>query len=91
MEECKRKMYSEMKFQMEYTHNGHDQWQYTVYMPGGGSKTFSYTLGQEFDSQTLDGRPIVVSKVGLIDYTLFQLLVHCKWSSIGQVRLHPAE
>ena len=61
MEPEKRKMYSDMKFQMEYTHNGNDQWQYTVLMPNGNTKTFAYKLGQEFDSNTLDGRPIIVS------------------------------
>lgn len=61
MEPEKRKMYSDMKFQMEYIHNGNDQWQYTVLMPNGNTKTFAYKLGQEFDSYTLDGRPIIVS------------------------------
>jgi len=66
MEDAKRQMYSTMKFQMEYSHNGHDQWQYVVFLPNGMSKTFQYTLGQEFDSHTLDGRPIL-SKVSAQD------------------------
>ena len=61
MEPEKRQMYSDMKFTMEYTHNGHDQWKYTVLIPNGITKTYEYTLGQEFDSFTLDGRPIIVS------------------------------
>ncbi|KAK2169447.1 hypothetical protein LSH36_10g14018 [Paralvinella palmiformis] len=58
MEEEKRQMYSDMKFTMEYSHNG-DDWIYKVYMPGGHCKTYQYTVGKEFDSQTLDGRPII--------------------------------
>ena len=60
-----------MKFQMEYTHNGNDQWQYTVLMPNGNTKTFAYKLGQEFDSNTLDGRPIIVSDT----YSCFQQFI----------------
>ncbi|ELU12067.1 hypothetical protein CAPTEDRAFT_20975 [Capitella teleta] len=56
MEEEKRKMYSNMRFTMEYTVNG-DDWAYTVHMPQG-AKTFNFRLGEEFDSYTLDGRPI---------------------------------
>ena len=61
MEEKKRQMYAEMRFTMEYTRNG-ENWSYTVEMPNGMKKTFNFSVGQEFDSTTLDGRPIVVSK-----------------------------
>src|SRR6218665_1222718 len=60
MEEDKRKMYSNMKFQMEYRRNGGD-WEYTVDMPHGVSKTFRFRIGEPYDSTTLDGRPILVS------------------------------
>jgi hypothetical protein len=59
MEEEKRKMYSNMRFTMEYTVNG-DDWAYTVHMPHG-AKTFQFCIGEEFDSFTLDGRPIKVN------------------------------
>ena len=62
MEEEKRKMYSNMRFTMEYKKDG-DDWSYTVYMPNGMNKKFSYKLGEEFDSTTLDGRPIIVSQI----------------------------
>lgn len=71
MEEAKRKMYSEMKFTMEYARDG-EEWVYTVYMPSGMSKTFRYTIGKEFDSQTLDGRPIT-SKVDVEDGKFVEL------------------
>jgi hypothetical protein len=58
MEEEKRLIYSNMKFTMEYERTG-ECWAYTVYMPNGMQKTFNFTLGQEFDSTTLDGRPII--------------------------------
>ena len=61
MEEEKRKLYSNMRFTMEYTKTGSD-WSYTVYMPNGINKTFNFALGEEFDSTTLDGRPIIVSQ-----------------------------
>lgn len=60
MEEDKRKMYSNAKFQMEYRRNG-DDWEYTVDMPHGVSKTFKFRIGEPYDSTTLDGRPILVS------------------------------
>ena len=60
MDEAKRTMYETMRFVMEYSLNG-DTWTYTVFMPGGMSKTFQYNIGQEFDSTTLDGRPIIVN------------------------------
>ena len=60
MEEEKRKLYSNMRFTMEYMKDG-DDWSYTVYMPNGMTKTFAFKLGEEFDSTTLDGRPIIVS------------------------------
>ena len=63
MEHEKRKIYSDMKFQMEYTHSGNDRWQYSVLMPNGMTKTFAYELGEEFESSTLDGRPIIVSGI----------------------------
>ncbi len=63
MEAEKRQMYCHMKFVMEYSHTGQNQWQYTVRIPNGITKTFAYTLGQEFDSFTLDGRPIVVQNL----------------------------
>ena len=61
MEDAKRKMYTDMKFTMEYTRDG-DEWSYTVSMPNGISKTFKFKIGEEFDSYTLDGRPIRVSR-----------------------------
>ena len=64
-------MYSDMKFTMEYSHNG-DEWIYKVYMPGGLCKTYKYTVGKEFDSQTLDGRPIIVNI-----YNNFVIIVIC--------------
>ena len=52
-------MYSDMHFTMEYMREG-DKWTYTVYMPNGMSRIFTYIIGEEFDSYTLDGRPIKV-------------------------------
>lgn len=60
MEEEKRAMYRDMKFTMEYQRDGHT-WTCIVYMPNGHTKTFNFTIGKEFDSQTLDGRPIKVN------------------------------
>lgn len=71
MEEDKRKMYSNMKFQMEYRRNGGD-WEYTVDMPHGVSKTFRFRIGEPYDSTTLDGRPILVSWD--LSYTYFLLI-----------------
>lgn len=64
MEEAKRKLYSDMKFVMEYKRAG-DEWSYTVFMPNG-EKTFTFKDGEEFDSYTLDGRPII-SKICVDD------------------------
>jgi len=61
MNEEQRRMYCEMKFVMEYKHDGGNAWSYTVNMPNGKARTISYKLGEKFDSATLDGRPIVVS------------------------------
>lgn len=58
MEEDKRKIYSNMKFLMEYRREG-DEWEYTVDMPHGVTKTFKFRIGEPYDSTTLDGRPIL--------------------------------
>jgi hypothetical protein len=60
MEENKRKIYSEMKFQMEYLREDDNTWVYIVSMPDGTNiKTIKFKLGQDYDSTTFDGRPIV--------------------------------
>ena len=61
LEEAKRQMYADMKFTMEYEYNeADDTWSNRVFLPDGSSKLFVFHLGKEFDSTTLDGRPIVV-------------------------------
>ena len=62
MDENKRQMYCKMNFTMEYQKSDGDAWLYTVYMPHNMSKSYTFVVGQEFDSTTLDGRPIKVRK-----------------------------
>ena len=59
MGEAQRAVYKDMQFTMEYQKDG-DNWTCIVYMPTGHSRSFQFEIGKEFDSQTLDGRPIKV-------------------------------
>lgn len=59
MEDGKRNMYSETKFKMEYSRNG-ENWTYVVELPNGTRKPCNFKVGEKFDWETLDGRPIVV-------------------------------
>ncbi|KAI0233333.1 hypothetical protein LSAT2_016401 [Lamellibrachia satsuma] len=63
MEAEKRALYANMQFTMEYKRDG-DKWSYTVCMGKGMDKTFNFVPGEEFDSTTLDGRPII-SKISI--------------------------
>ena len=54
-------MYVDMKYTIEYKKNG-DNWSYIVCIPMGMTRTYDFKLGEAFDSTTLDGRPIVVSR-----------------------------
>ena len=59
MDDDKREMYKKMRFTMEYERDG-DRWSYTVDMAPGRKLTFTFVEDEEFDSTTLDGRPIIV-------------------------------
>ena len=59
MGEEQRAVYKDMQFTMEYKKEG-DLWTCIVYMPTGHSRSYQFEVDKEFDSQTLDGRPIKV-------------------------------
>ena len=62
MEESKRQMYKDMKFIMQISRPSDNRWQYEVFAPQGALvKSYNFAIGEEFDSTTLDGRPILVS------------------------------
>ena len=81
MEAEKRALYANMRFTMEYKREG-DKWSYTVCMGKGMDKTFNFVPGEEFDSTTLDGRPIIVSILVKPERSIFLFVVLMQFNYI---------